>query len=388
MAFDPCPSAAAQRIAEQTPLHFGRAHDIVGISEYELKLNFAPEKLSFIDSGTAIKRGEKSFFNLMKSFEQASSGAPKTFFDPAGLLPNDYVLVSLGLDTVKTLPMAEFFLNDMQYRLRFPLFPHNTNEPGSPLINLASIDANLKDRLSKMEQGEHRIELEKTINTPTECLNEFKELNNLPHFMHNINDEDLRVSEVCMTSRVGFFMMTKVPDTDAHVLLHGCFDVSRYTTPAMEVYTDPMPRIEVELEAKLFFGESENLSEESVQKEYINRVFSKVIESSKSHNFSVFEKSKMEDAAHSVEKFYARHAPEVASATNSPMAAYCARKNIDPYLAYALSQGKRVSDVFNAIIENGTKAPIVQLASALPNPQKLLVDANPFLAQEHAYKAK
>ena len=378
MAYDPCPSAAAQRIADETGHRFGARHDIIGISEYELKLNFT-SPLAFVDSATAIQYGERSFSDLMKSFRTAASGTQKSFFDPAGLIPNDYVLVSLGMDTVKTLPMAEFFLNDMQYRLRFPIHPHDKNiTSGSEIISLNSIDANLKDRLSKMKAGEHRIELETTITNPLQSLQEFKKLNNVPSFMKNITDEDLRVSEVCMTSRVGFFMMTKVPNADAHILLHGCFDVSRYTTPAMEVFTNRTPRIEIELEAKYFFGNDANLSDESTQKEYVNRVFSQMTKISNNYNFSVFERSKMEDAAHSVEEFYARHAPEIGKANNSPVASYLREMNISPYLAYSLSQGKRISHVFNDINNSGHQNSLIQLASSLPDPRELLKNDNPF----------
>ncbi len=385
MAFDPCPSAAAQRIETEYRLHFGVKYPVVGNSEYELKFKHKPS-FTFIDSITAVQHGEKAASDLISSFKKAAAGSPTFFFDPAGLIPNTNVLVSLGVDTVDiTLPTAEFFLHDMQYRLRLPLYVHSPNPNNeSNVIDLQAIDANLKDRLSTMEADEHRLELETVIQNPSKSLQEFKKINGLPDFMKNISDDDLRVSEVCMTSRVGFFIMAKVPNADAHILLHGCFDVSRYTTPAMEVPTNRIPRIEIELEAKYFFGNDANLSNEATQKEYVNRIFSEITKASADYKFIPFDKSKMEDAAHSIQQYYASEAPEL-SQKNSPIGSLCRQKKLNPYFVYALNRGCTIPDIIDSIKEKGKNSPLAQMATYfLPDPTKLLQNNNPFSDREVA----
>lgn len=377
MAYDPSAEAALERIRHSSSDSFGHAFPIVGYSEYELKLGFTPKAVKPMSPKNALPLAEHSFYGLMHHFNSAADNNALAFNpDPIGAIPNDYVLVSLGLDTVKTLPAAEFFLNDMQFRLRFPMHVHNaSNDPYSKISG--HIDANLKNLLSCMAPGEHRLELETEIENPMAGLSEFKTKLDTPSFMHCIDDSHLRLSEVCMTSRTGFFIVTSIPGTDAHVLLHGCFDYSRYTTPGMEVYTSPMPRIEIEFEAKYFLGDSPALADEAVQRTYINRVFDKLTTAAQQHHYAPFTRSKMEDAAHSVSRFYEAHAPGLQTA-NSPLASHLNKQQIPHYLAYALTQGRSVSDVFNSLKNHGLDAPISRLASGMPDPQQILTRTNPF----------
>ena len=176
-----------------------------------------------------------------------------------------------------------------------------------------------------------------------------------------------------MTSRTGFFLLYPVPSKNAYILLHGCYDVSNYTTPCMEVYTRKLHRIEIEFEAKGLIGSDPSLDNETTQREFINLAFSEIIAASKPVGFRPFVLSKMEDAARSVQDFYEGRIPIIA-VSNNPLKGHFNEKGIPPYLAYALTQGIKASDIIEQIAQKGINAPIARLASGLPDPQSLLGD--------------
>jgi hypothetical protein len=372
MAYDPSHEAALERIANVSPVHAHNIHEIAGHREYELKLAFEPKGVHFLTPKTLIAQAETTFYGLMGRFNCAASGINMAF-DPKGFIPNNYILTSLGLDTYHTLPTAEFFLNAMQYRLRFPVMAHSAPGATAP-IDLTQLDANLKEHLSSMLKGQHRIELERTISNPLQSLAEFKSLEDIPNFVRGIHDNSLRVSAICMTSRTSFFVLAKVPHEDVHILLHGCYDVSQFTTPRMEVYASKRPRIEIELEAKMLIGDDPSLSEEAVQNAYINRVFSRLTASAIQHGYLPASESKMEAAESAVAGFYAHRIPTF-DTNNSPVHSHFRRNDIPPYLAYALTQGVTVSDVFLDVAKHGHNAPLVRLTAGLPEPSTLLSNA-------------
>lgn len=377
MAYDPSHENAFTRIAQTSRIFDLPLRPIAGDKEYELKLNFSPWSFRNISNQIALVRGKDAFFSLMGHFQTRAKEGPKTspvLFDPLGALPNDYILISLGLDTKETLPSAEFFINNTQFRLRFPLtFCKGSFSPRSQVIAPTNLDANLKDLLSTLQEGQHRIELETTIDAPETAIAEFKQKLSAPAFMADIHDDDLSVSEICMTSRTGFFLLYPVPGHDAYILLHGCYDVSNYTTPCIEVYTRRNHRIEIEFEAKALIGNDPSLDKEATQREAINLAFSEIIAASKPLGFKPFELSKMEDAARSVQNFYEGRIPIIAE-SNSPLRGHFNEKGIPPYLAYALTQGVKAPDIIRQITQDGINSPIARLANGLPDPKSLLGD--------------
>jgi len=387
MAYDPSHEAAANRFLNGiSSLPY---IPIIGRREYELKLAFDPFIRQgnimplFMNAELAVSRGRDKFYSLMQSFNCASN-QDSIKFDPAGLFPNDYVLVSLGVDTVRgTLPTAEFFRNGWQNRVRFAIDAHHPE--GTDLPPIKQCDANAKTLLSSHDSESHRIELETEVSHPSCFFAAFKAAKgiNLPEFTSTITDSILRVSEICMTSRSGFFIEMKVPNKDAYILLHGVFDVSNYTTPSAEVYTRSIPRIEVEFEAKMMRGTEPNIYSEEGQQFLINLVFDEIRAHGLQNGMNQFTLSKLEDAAVAAQDFYKDRKPDISlfiNHLNSQDFSHIRQGKIPDYLAYALVRGVSVGDVMRDIKEKGSQSPIALLSRGLPNPLTLL-DNNLF--QQH-----
>lgn len=374
MSYDPCPEHALSRIIKNAHLNIGTAYAIAGHKEHELKLGHAPKNVVALRESASLKQSQTAFWDLMGTFNTASQQSTPVYFDPEGLAPNNYVLVSLGLETVKTLPTAEFFLNDMQFRMRFPVHAHS-NDPKKPLISEDQLDANLKGLLSKTDPNDHRIERELSISNPSRTLTEFKKLEGLPDFIYDIDDNHLMVSEICMTARTGFFLLAKVPNEDVHILLHGCYDVSKFTTPSMDVYTNRNPRVEMELEAKFVIGNDPSLASETVQFQHIQSLFVHIRAKAIPHGFKQMTESKMETAANLRHDFYLQHVGDGdhLSPFSSSLARRLGDKNgLSPTLYHALSLRQSIGGVFESVALHGRNAPLVRLTSGLPNPERLL----------------
>jgi hypothetical protein len=373
MAYDPNHLDAAVRFLG--PEAVGQAYGMKGVKEYELKLAVDGNSIYGSNSHAItpevyVKNASSNFLNLMDSFRSAAGSGIQ--LDPKGFIPNKYVLVSLGVDTVSgTLPTAEFFLNGWQCRVRFPISFKN----GQVDLDLlkSQQDANLKTLLSDHVAGdEHRIELETTVRNGSEFYRGFKRaINGLPQFAQDIDDSDLRVREICMTSRTGFYMVMKVPGHDVNILLHGSYDVSRYTTSTTDRFVNPLPRVEVEFEAKMMWGTAPNMDTEQGQKAYIDMIFEELTAHGHELGMKPFTISKLEDASAAVEEYYRKHKADIRAFLTHVTNAGVSRE-IPDYLKYALATGQKPKDFLSGIIREGNNHPLVALAMGMPDPTTML----------------
>jgi hypothetical protein len=375
MAYDPNHLDAAARFLGPEPS--GKAFNIIGDKEYELKLAIAGNSIFgsnlrplILTPETYVENASSNFLDLMNSFKSAAGSGIR--LDPHGFIPNKYVLVSLGVDTVSgTLPTAEFFLNGWQCRVRFPIsFKNGQVDLG---LLRTQQDANLKTLLSDHVAGdEHRIELETTVRNGSEFYRGFKHaVNGLPEFAQHIDDADLRVREICMTSRTGFYMVMKVPNHNVSILLHGSYDVSRYTTSTTDMFVNPLPRVEVEFEAKMMWGTAPNMDTEQGQKAYIDMIFEELTAHGHDLGMNPFTISKLEDASLAVERYYRDHKADIGNFI-AHVRGSGVSQDIPNHLLFALATGQKPKDVLSGIIREGNNHRLVALAMGMPDPATML----------------
>lgn len=393
MAYDPSHTEALENIRRLHAKNFGHYHDIALDSEgrpleFECKLKHKPFYHN-IGPQSAAESGARDCLSLLARMSYEIN----TYHDKE-TVPNDYILTSAGLDSViitpdsqTPQPSAEFRLNDMQLRVRFPIYTGRNGASDAPIVPLNQYDANIKDHLSAMSAGEHRIELETTVEDPTKCLLNLKACADkaFPSQVIHLNDSDLRVTCLNMTSRSSFFMVMQIPGTPHHALIHGSYDSSRAVPNFTHAFADKTTRNEIELEVKALMGDHPALSNPAVQVALINRLFDKVYETAEKHSFVKSTHSKMEEAEAAVARFIREHTEFPTIRKEDPhlrqfisgnfkraAAGERAPIGIGEY-AFALMRDVKISDIFRPLTGRyAFDSPLVRTATGMPDPTKLL----------------
>ncbi|MDY0028864.1 MAG: hypothetical protein RBR86_02865 [Pseudobdellovibrionaceae bacterium] len=298
---------------------------------------------------------------LIATFNNASGGQGASVLDANGPTPRDYVLVSLGQDTLRLFPTASIRDQGLQYRERFAVKVFG-KETGS----ITNHDANAKSLLS---HGPMRKEFEVACTGPTNSFHEFRQIQGLPEFFHTIDPSTLYVDAVCLTSRTSLFSLNHIPGTNLLALLEHCCDISRFSTPNLDVFTSDHFDREWETEVKGFYGVDQRLETEEGIKELVQTLFSHLEDRLKQAvpGIKVNTLSKMERASKSVDEFYMTHGPLRHIEERSRLLyRYCASTEIPMGLAYALSQRVSALEIHN----NPDR--LYNLAAAMPNPETLI----------------
>lgn len=372
MAFDPpYKSVADSFIGENPSLSF---QTMQGLTERELKLSIPgnSDRVVFIQPNHdhAIQQGALKIKALFSSLDPSN-----IWFDPQGVIPNDYTLASLNLDTINgTLPTAQFYRNGWQCRIRAPLWVHGNEDEFCYESMLRQIDANMKTLLSDQEGDTHRIELEEIIRShPSAFFKEFKKAVSLPDFTEEIDDRHLRISDICLTSRTGFYVVIKDPQSGCHVLLHGTYDASNFVTS--NVFTRKDLRLEMELEAKGIFSTDPRLLDEKSQDAIVNRVFGVVSAAASPIGLVPHTISKLEDSMNSAHSYYREkngNLPTFASHLDANGIIHSTTGSPSLHHLFSLSAGQRIKDFMGVLKYQGISAPLCILASEMPNPKEML----------------
>lgn len=371
MAYDVETDTASFPTEQFTHLVNMSAYTPIGYNlEPELKFSLPITKPKTVSIHTSyrkdmlVEREEQQAFylfrQLAKSFNHAAKEGMSTI-DRNGAHPRDYILVSLGQDTLSHLPTLKIRQCGHQYRERFAL----SIVSGS--AHTAKYEANAKTLLSESQNGRHRQEFEITCGTPSQSYQTFRQIADLPEFFHEIDPDTLFVDSICMTARSCFFSLTHIQETGIAVLLEHSCDISRFTTPHTDVFTNKHLDCEWESEVKGFYGEDDRLNSREGQQELVNMLFSHLQErmSQKVKGLSLNTKSKMERAAISVSDYYEKNGPS--SIHSSILKGYCADRNIPLGLAYSLAQRIRARDIYSKIPTS-----LKFLVSDMPEPENIL----------------
>lgn len=382
MAFDP----TYQDITEQ----FGQSYffqEMKGQTEREIKLCVKSDPNVIVLPNQAnnfsIQRGALAIKALFADLEQHG-----IWHDPRGIIPNNYILASLNMDTADgSTPTAKFYSNGWQVRKRFPLPVQGQDNPFDYIQMLGHRDANMKTFLSN-DALAHRTELEEVVSAgPTKFFRDFKKATKLPLFTRRIRDHHLRVTDICLTSRTGFYVIMKDPQSDAHVLLHGTYDASRFV--ASDVFTDKSPRLEIELEAKGIFTKNNDHLTSEQQDVIVDRVFNTVFAAAAKHGLTPFNLSKIEDSMAHADAHYKNtvgdlnqfaqrldrnNIPYIRTLNHMKRSEADGSEVIVPslYRLYAIAAGNRISEIFNTLKNKGDYAPITVLAREMPDPKNML----------------
>lgn len=376
MAFDPpYINVAYEFISHLQPHLLFQA--MQGDTERELKLKITPQPVSNIihlspDNNSAVKSGAAQVITLLEKLKLQS----ETWFDPQGSIPNDYVLASLNIDTVEGLvPTARFRRENWQCRIRKPLWVHVETANFQYDLMLRKIDANMKTFLSGQQRGQHRIELEQIVkHHPSFFFRQFKNATELPSFTKGIEDKDLRVSDICLTSRTGFYFVMKAPNSDSFVLFHATYDATQFTTSHADIFTEKELRLELEIEAKGVIGAKDQDITSDDQDVLVNSIFDVIRQISTPLGMSDFTLSKLEHSSQSVGEHYRAHAYSQKAFKDH------LERNMDLSLPntpslqqlWALATGKRVKEIIYDLRDNGHNANLARLAREMPDPRNML----------------
>jgi len=344
-------------------LYTPMGHDL----EPELKVAIHPRNIHPLNHNNPL--AVRPVFQSLAETFNCSSREGFSVIDLSGVTPRDYVLVSLGQDTLNALPTMRIRQEGLQYRERFALTVFAKD------VAITNHDANAKTLLSSLDEGNHRKEFEVACGSPSEIFHTFRQIPNLPVFFNEIDPDSLYIDSVCMTSRTSFFSLTHIPGTKLMATLEHCCDVSAHATPNLDVFVNKKPDFEWETEVKGFYGYDPRLETEQGQSELVNILFKNLVGKFRrvSTDISVNTHSKMERAANSIDGFYLSKGPfRHYSSKNSPFVIHCHKNEIPVGLAYAVTQKVKAIDVHE------TPDRLIALASALPDPEKML-DSGPLL---------
>ncbi|PZP57219.1 MAG: hypothetical protein DI586_01100 [Micavibrio aeruginosavorus] len=169
--------------------------------------------------------------------------------------PKDYILLSLGMDTIDAAgnPTYAFQDHGFQYRNRMSYHPEFTQKAR----RFADIQANMKD-LMDQDLG-MRNEYEAMIpfhDIPAGLDHGVKYIIDKyesegvtpPSFLYDVLDERLAVGEICMTSRAQHNFIHHMPDLGCSVVYEYCADSQIFSTPKADIMTGN--DYEFEIEAK------------------------------------------------------------------------------------------------------------------------------------------
>ena len=376
MAFDPPYLNVAKEFIESRPDHY--FYGMQGDTERELKLKITPKPTSNIvrftpNNDAAVESGATQIITLLEILQKKSD----IWLDPQGSIPNNYVLASLNVDTVEgTVPTARMRNEGWQCRIRKPLWVHDEGEGFKYDLMLRQMDANMKTFLSGQKKDQHRLELEQIIEQhPSSFFREFKKATVLPSFTRAIEDKHLKVSDICMTSRTGFYFVMQAPESDSYVLFHATYDATQFTTSHADIFTEKELRLELEIEAKgIIASKNQNLNADE-QDIIVNRIFDTIRESALPLGMEDFKLSKLEHATQSVSEHYRPHAISQAGFRqhldrNGIDCSSIGRPSIQQL--WALATGQSVSTIVRDLRDNGHDANLARLAREMPNPQKML----------------
>ncbi len=291
MAYDPHSHTSTDTLLKTHFQHPARAYTIPDDLEPELKY-ILPHIRSF-----------REIFDTILS-------TPQTHTNQTAPLPNNYVLLSIGLDTISQngYPTQKIATAEYQYRVR-------TNLSSTYHGSHNATDSTIKCRTHNTSCDRIEIETQagdlekKTIPKSLSVLKKRRGDKPLPPVFTHITDHDLRVEALCLTSRSNFFFEFRVQE-GLIARYHACADQNLFLTPHADTHVGG--DLETEFEIYEFISD-EFLTPEEVKEKIIlaQDKLDKILRTQHGSDISPSPASKLVRAANAVSTHYQNNNPNL-----------------------------------------------------------------------------
>ena len=279
------------------------------------------------------------------------------------LTPQDYTLLSIGLDTPPDLLSGPRQINQagFQYRVRGNLVNDHS-------LCFSAIDATAKSLHSNMSCGRTEIETDHgdlsrdDIDNSLQAFRDAKGDSIAPIFK-KLNDIDLCVESLCMTSRMSYHFALKL-EPGIIACYHATADANKFITPdgSLEAGSD----FEAEFEISSIISTSGSLNDSSVRNviEYSQNLIEDIIKANHAHEVSPSPSSKLVRSAGHVADLYKKN-----NKTNQPTEV---AQNGASIVHKASDWGLLAKIKPSHVLEEGSHSQLIGHASRLPKPEELV----------------
>lgn len=274
--------------------------------------------------------------------------------------PLDYYLLSLSVDTLH----RDFNQEELQLRARGDLKETSEETFGQFDVCvktlLSSVD--IRDEVESREGEINCLEnyYSQFIEAKRSCPEKLRELKTLPESLHDINDRDLFVEAVCVTSRSNFYLILEIED-GVFARVDATADQNMFLTPHTDMVAGQDNEMEFEVKE---IGTQEVLSDDEIHA--YSKLAMKKLQDIIQNEFpeaTVYEKSKIERASDAVMHTYHKN--------NHGLSLIRSLKDLGRIAAqqWPVYQRVTVADV----LEPNNHLPMFELVSAnLKDPSELL----------------